>query len=203
MGIIPKATGLLADLTPSQQNTAFKLADDFENASKDFFKVRDSYNRVLASAQDPSAAGDLSLIFNYMKTLDPNSVVRESEFATAQNSAGVPEIVRAKYNKVISGERLSDATRADFVDRSKKLFDVQLKQQQEVSKTYSNRAEKFGIPSDFVVRDLGAVGAIPKIALPKTDEEAQTEAQTAGVSIDAPEVKENIWKRINKFLFGK
>jgi len=34
-----------------------------------------------------------------MKILDPGSVVREGEFATAQNSAGIPERIRAKYNR--------------------------------------------------------------------------------------------------------
>jgi len=38
--------------------------------------------------------------------LDPGSVVRESEFATAQNAAGVPDQVRNMYNKVLSGTRL-------------------------------------------------------------------------------------------------
>ena len=60
-----------------------KLVDKFEANSSDFFKVRDAFNRVVTSAEDPSAAGDLALIFNFMKTLDPGSVVRESEFSTA------------------------------------------------------------------------------------------------------------------------
>src|SRR3990167_2558111 len=153
-------SGLLADLTPAQQSAAFKLGDDFEQASKDYFKVRDAYNRVVASVQDPSAAGDLSLIFNYMKILDPGSVVREGEFATAQNSAGVPDVIRAKYNKIVSGERLAPATRADFADRAQRLFETANTQQQGVVKTYSNRAESFGIPASFVVRDIGAVGEI-------------------------------------------
>jgi hypothetical protein len=36
----------------------------------------------------PSAAGDLSLMFSYMKMLDPGSVVRETEQALATNAAG-------------------------------------------------------------------------------------------------------------------
>ena len=157
-----KKTGTLGDLNPAQQNASFKLADDFEAASKDFFKIRDAFNRVRASAQDPSAAGDLSLIFNFMKTLDPGSVVRESEFATAANTAGVPERIRALYNKVLTGKRLSEATRADFVKRASTLVEAAARQQESVSETFSSRAEAFGIPASFVVRDTGAEGQAPQ-----------------------------------------
>jgi len=76
-----------------------KLRDDFRSESKEFVKVRDAYGRILST--DASAAGDLALIFNYMKILDPGSVVREGEFATAQNSAGIPERIRAqKWRKI-------------------------------------------------------------------------------------------------------
>ena len=61
---------MLADLI-LQASAAFKLADDYEKASGDFSKQVGAYNRMVASSQDPSPAGDLSLIFNYMKVLDP------------------------------------------------------------------------------------------------------------------------------------
>jgi hypothetical protein len=66
-----------------------KLRDDFLKGSKVFVDTKDAYTRIQDSASDPSAAGDLALIFNYMKMLDPGSTVREGEFATAQDSAGV------------------------------------------------------------------------------------------------------------------
>ena len=48
-----------------------KLRGEFTNLSKEFIKQRDSFNRIEASAKDHSAAGDLALIFNFMKLLDP------------------------------------------------------------------------------------------------------------------------------------
>ena len=66
--------------------------------SKDYFTVRDSEAKINAVASDPSAASDLALIFSFMKVLDPGSVVREQEFANAQNAAGVPDQVRNLYN---------------------------------------------------------------------------------------------------------
>lgn len=145
-------------LDKDQQSAAFQLQDDYENASKVFKDQVGAYNRIVASAQDPSAAGDLALIFNYMKMLDPGSTVREGEFANAQNAAGLPEQLRAKYNQAINGERLSETTRADFIDRSEKIYNSASSQQKLVDTQFSTRAKQFGVPPEVVVRDLYSVG---------------------------------------------
>lgn len=63
----------------------------------------------------------IAAVFKFMKALDPRSVVREGEFATAENSAGVAETVRNMYNKYLKGERLSQSQFTDFVLTSKEL----------------------------------------------------------------------------------
>lgn len=139
---------------------ADKMRDDFDKLSKDYRLVRDAHSRIEASAKDPSAAGDLALIFNYMKVLDPGSTVREGEFATAQNSASVPDIIRAKYNKVISGERLATDQRADFLDRSRKLYKSQADIQNKNVNLYRTRAERFGVDPQDVITELDSVESL-------------------------------------------
>jgi hypothetical protein len=80
--------------------------------------------KVRLAAADPSAAGDLALIFGYMKTLDPASAVREGEFANAQNAAGIPERVLNIYNRAIHGERLSPAQRDEFVRSANNQYEA-------------------------------------------------------------------------------
>lgn len=121
---------------------------------KDFMAIRDAYGRVSVAAQDPSAAGDLALIFNYMKMLDPGSVVREQEFANAQNAAGVPERVRAAYNNALRGERLTDATRADFTDRAGRLFTRAQSTAEQTRQMFGNIAQQYGFSPDRVAPDL-------------------------------------------------
>ncbi len=155
-----------------QFDQAVKLQDKFNNQSKDFFKVRDSYERIKASASDPSAAGDLALIFNYMKVLDPGSVVRESEFANAQNAAGVPDKIRAQYNQVLNGERLAPNTRADFVGRAGKLFQSQANIQQRNVDRYSQIAERWSLdPADVVMQ----ISQQEVVATPQGEEVQQQE----------------------------
>lgn len=122
--------------------------------SKEFKDVQNAYNRVKASVKNPSAAGDLSLIFNYMKMLDPNSVVRESEFATAAASGSLGERFIAAGNKLLSGERLSEVMRKDFTDRSNSLFDAQKNTQVIRQKENRSTAGALGIDSELGVPDL-------------------------------------------------
>ena len=148
----PVSTNIEAKVDPKlQSDLENQLRDEFNNMSGEFIKVRDAYSRVDAAGKEPSAAGDLALIFNYMKMLDPGSTVREGEFANAQNSAGVPQRIQAKYNEVVSGERLSDETRLDFLDRSDSLYQVAYNNQIALKGTYSNIAKNNKVNVDNVV----------------------------------------------------
>jgi hypothetical protein len=162
-GFLPKGTSLgKPEDFEKRRETAFKetrdLRKEFTKNSGEFIKQRDAFSRIQASVEDPSAAGDLSLIFNYMKLLDPGSTVREGEFATAQNSAGVPDIIRARFNKVSSGERLAEKQRTDFTDRSNKLFEKAKGIQNRRIKQFEGIAKRNKLPVEDVLLDF--VGGI-------------------------------------------
>lgn len=125
---------------------------------KDFAEQTSAYGRVLSSIEDPSAAGDLSLIFNYMKVLDPGSTVREGEFATAQNAGGIDQRVRGLFNRIMSGERLSPEQRADFADRATRLYQGAEQQYQSLAQQYASFAEASGLPVEQVIPDFGYSG---------------------------------------------
>jgi hypothetical protein len=127
-----------------------QMRQQYIGLSKDFQQISDAYKRIEVAGSDPSPAGDLALIFNYMKLLDPGSTVRESEFATAENSGGVPDRVRNMWNKMISGERLS-VNRADFLDRARMLHNGQLQQQKRINQTYSEIATRNGLNPQNIV----------------------------------------------------
>ena len=150
-----KAAGEAREGSKTRFSQEDKLRDEFNKQSEDFVKIRDAFGRVQAAASDPSAAGDLALIFNYMKILDPGSTVREGEFATAQNAGSVPQRLRAQYNRALSGERLTDAIREDFVAQAENLYGSQAQQQQRLVEDYTNLATQNQLRPENVVRDLG------------------------------------------------
>lgn len=89
-----------------------------------------------------SASDDLSLIFSYMKILDPTSTVRETEFANAENAAGVDDRIRNMYNKVKLGTRLSDDQVGDYKVSAGRIKDAQLKQQSYLDSRYATIAQR-------------------------------------------------------------
>lgn len=131
------------------RSSALKLQDDYARDSKPYLTMREAYQRVKSAK--PDAAGDLSLIFAYMKILDPNSVVREQEFANAQNAAGVPARIRNTYNKVMEGTRLAPEQRMQFQQQAEALFEGAKTNQRGVRKTYGDRARQWKIPENMVL----------------------------------------------------
>lgn len=123
----------------------------FMSESGDYLSMGGSLKKILAGAKEGSGAGDLSVVFSYMKVLDPTSTVREGEFATAENSAGVPAKVTSIYNKLLNGERLTPKQRRDFVSMSKSLFQAVEPEQAERVRQYTNLAHQYGVPVDMVV----------------------------------------------------
>lgn len=133
---------------------ASSLRKEFTTLAKTFRDVRDSFARVESSSEDPSAAGDLALIFNYMKMLDPASVVRESEFANAAATGSFGERFKAAGAKLLEGERLSDVMRADFVDRATRLSGRQNAQHKQREETFRGLAKRAKVNPRDVVIDL-------------------------------------------------
>ncbi len=131
------------------ENRLIDLESRYRNELKPYTKtmmdVDAAYRKVKSSANSPSAAGDLSLIFNYMKMLDPGSVVREGEFATAQNTAGIDDRIRNAYNKALKGERLSDTQRNDFTNQANKVYQSQYESYNNYVQPYKQLSEKQGL----------------------------------------------------------
>jgi len=156
--------------TPAPEGGDFKDASAFRKEFTDlpriksFAGVTEAYSRIVASAQDPSAAGDLALIFNYMKVLDPGSTVREGEFATAQNAGGVDARVRSLFNSVVDGTRLTAGQRADFLDRSNRLYKSQESLVLPLYEYYGNIATSRGFDPERVLPKFGYTGDMPQVA---------------------------------------
>lgn len=124
---------------------------------KEFKIIRDSYSQIQTVGQEPSAAGDLALIFSYMKLLDPNSVVRETEFANAQNAAGVPDMVRNYWNRALRGERLNEKQRKDFTNKSGTIYKSRLRQIEPTMEQYRDLAKKRNLDPNDVIFDISYV----------------------------------------------
>jgi hypothetical protein len=98
---------------------------------KEWRKLKDPFNdisaghkKLIASLEAQTGVGDMSAIFAYMKMLDENSVVRESEFQSAQNTSGLYQSLLTKYNQLKAGNMLSPTQRAEFMNLANQFYKV-------------------------------------------------------------------------------
>lgn len=132
------------------------LRREFNTQAKTFTAVRDSYTRVQASAKNPSPAGDLSMIFAYMKMLDPTSVVRESEFRVAETARPLLERAGISWDRVQSvweGKRLTDGQRKDYLNRASEIYSGQAKSHQQLVAETRRIAASSGLDPDRVTTE--------------------------------------------------
>lgn len=108
-------------LGPTDENVT-KLRGEIRDlpSYKNMAVVAPAYNRMVKSAANDNRAADLSLVYTFMKMLDPNSVVRESEVSMAQNVPTLPEQYRATLQSFLTGKgRLEPAVREALVQEAK------------------------------------------------------------------------------------
>lgn len=151
----PAPQGASMDIPPVVAARADKLRQQYEaNPYVKNAAVIASQLMVMEGANKrPDAAGDLAMIFGYMKVLDPGSVVREGEFANAQNAAGVPDRIRNAYNRALQGTRLNPDQRAQFLTQGRNIAAQNRQLLQQQNERYRAIAQQYGVPSDLIVYD--------------------------------------------------
>jgi hypothetical protein len=128
---------------------------------KAFNEVQISYDKMKAAAAAPTPAGDLTLIYSFMKMQDPGSTVRESEFATAARSGDYGDQVRAMVESVATGQRLSPSQRADFLAQAENFYAAQRAAFDREAARYGDIASKRGgaSPATVAPSDSGVTRA--------------------------------------------
>lgn len=131
---------------------AVQLRSQFNNEAdvKAFNDVANSTEIINDLARSGTAADDMALIFSFMKTLDPGSVVREGEFANAQNTAGVPDQIRNLYNRALSGNRLNPNQRKQFASTVQSVYTSRKRRYDQLVRQYQGYARDANLPEGTI-----------------------------------------------------
>ncbi|WP_066781894.1 hypothetical protein [Sphingomonas sp. CCH5-D11] len=121
---------------------------------KRFKTVRSAREQVRAIMSRPNktAQDDIALVFSYMKMLDPGSVVREGEYATAQNAASIPENIRNLYNRGVSGNRLTEQQRKNMASLVDRFYQSERETYNSAATQYQGYAQDYGIDPKRIAR---------------------------------------------------
>jgi len=170
-----------------------KIRTQYDKASRDSRDAIKAYRKVEAAATNPNPTGvtDMSLIFGYMKILDPTSVVREGEYATAQNTSGVPDAVMNLYNAAVDGQSLQENQRRDFYQEARRQTAFQLQEQLTTDDRYRELATLGDLDEEQIIDER--YEEIYKDIIKPLPPSGPTQSQR-GLRGSIPEQKANVTK---------
>ena len=178
-----QAQAIQSAIDSDQKGEPPKLTDisgirkEFTKQSGDFIQMRDAFNKIQSASN--TGPGDVSLIFSFMKIIDPGSTVREGEFATAEETAGIPTRITNLYNKALEGDRLGQEQRDAFKSEAGNLFNAQLQTQRQLEGVFRSLATRQDIdPANVVLDFVGEIQAIESVV--ETDVVAQPKVGDLG-----------------------
>ena len=159
------STGKIAHLKPwmrdflynkEQQKEQFKLRQDYDKEVKDTkaSPIVSAYRKLhslVHNNPNPGGQGDIAIVFSFMKMLDPNSVVREGEFKTAENATPRAVQFARAWNKFFNGGRFVEADRKKFVDTTRLIVEPALADLKFVKDRYVKISQRYGYPPSLIV----------------------------------------------------
>lgn len=134
---------------------ATKLREEFGKKSDKIGEGVRHAETVMTLLTDPTIARDptkqVSLVFAFGKMLDPESVVRESEYALISNARGVFESVLQKPDQIMTGARLTPQQLQSMQQIAQQLYAGSAQRRQDLTNYYRGIAERNRIPVDDVL----------------------------------------------------
>lgn len=156
-----------------------KIYTEYTKATASMVESQIAFNKLKQAAEQGDGPGDLALVFSFMKMLDPGSVVRESEFAAAQDTAGLFQKLQVLAKKVEDGSLLSVEQRKGFLDLSKKFLDSGNAHMATIRRNKGLQVKNYGL------NPANIFGYEPAPAEWYISDEAYNMADAAGVNIEA------------------
>lgn len=129
------------------------VTNDFDARMTDASKIAKTYKVMESAVENPSVAGDVSLVFNYFKTIDPQSTVREGEYDTIIKAASVPDRIKQYAMRLQTGQKLTDDQRRDLLNTARQNV-LAIKPQVDMTvNTYRGFVSTLGKNPDEVIRN--------------------------------------------------
>lgn len=159
------------------------LRKEYRSRTKLYNNLNPVFNNIKSSADAKNGPGDIAMITSFMKMLDPGSVVRETEFATARNTAGL-------YDRLLNNlSNLEDGTLISLKSNQRQQYVALAKQYLKSAKKQAVREKaSIGIVSrNYGLNDENIFGVFGQEEQPEDDQQLPT-----GGLAQPPTVNRNI-----------
>lgn len=130
---------------------------DRHKITTQFNEVQNKYQSVKATVEGgASGPADLALVYDFMKALDPTSVVRESEYDSAAKSGNIFVGAMARFNAMFNpaGGKLSEEVRQEFLRLTKIRMET-------VTTQYRNLRQDFAKRINLLTGEKDGINYVP------------------------------------------
>lgn len=121
------AVGEKSDQWRERQITSYRDTLQRSDAYKDWLNIKGKTQILQEAVNNPSAFGDLGVVFDYMKALDPGSVVREGEQKAFKSIGSLPQKTVNAINGFLTGKSLTPEQREEILGWVRKREAIQRK----------------------------------------------------------------------------
>jgi hypothetical protein len=139
------------------RDTEMKLADDYRAESKGFAETSTAMKKVFGAIEtaDKNPGSALAAGTAFMKLLDPNSVVRESELGMALNASGWFDRAMNVANTLQNGKVMTAEQKKNLRAAAEDLFEEAKAAQREVDAAFGRRAKDYKLEPARIIIDRG------------------------------------------------
>jgi hypothetical protein len=116
-----------------------------------------AHRAVVEAAKSNNAQADINLIYGLAKLYDPESVVREGEYATIANSQSIPEWLKGWAQRIAGGGKLTTETKKQIVQQANQRLDTFKAAYDTADQGYRGVVTRRGLKPENVLIPVGGV----------------------------------------------
>lgn len=133
---------------------------EYTKAAAPYKAMQEAMSSIFASAKEGNPAGDVALVTQFRKLLDPTSVVRESEFAQTAEAGGLITKLQTELAKAKGEGLLTPETREEIVVLGRQLMRAADAYERRRREDIDYRADKYGLDKKAIY-GVGVAGEMP------------------------------------------
>jgi hypothetical protein len=133
---------------------------EYTKSAAPYKAMQEAMSSIFASAALANPAGDVALVTQFRKLLDPTSVVRESEFAQTAEAGGLITKLQAELSKVSGTGLIAQETRDQIVALGRELMRKADAYERRRREDIDYRADKYKLDKKAIY-GVGVAGEMP------------------------------------------
>jgi hypothetical protein len=140
---------------PARYEDISSMAKDFRNLEQvQQYQSAKVANEMIKQAPD-DAAGDIMIMSNYAKILNPQTRFSEGNLDATDISSSLDKYTKGLYDKVINGKKLQIDERNKIKAAAYKAYAIRRNEYQNIADIWEQKATEYGMDPNFIVSDKG------------------------------------------------